>query len=153
RGGRARVALVVPPGYSAALGGGRPASLQLLVDGSDPQIVASATNTAAGVVAARRQALAGAAARGIGLEPAILYNPDQRTAVHIVPALVGVILTMTMVMLTSMAIARERERGTLEQLIVSPIRPSELIVGKIVPYVTIGYVQITLILFVGAAVF
>src|SRR6186713_3592589 len=60
---------------------------------------------------------------------------------------------MTMVLLTAMAIARERERGTLEQLIVSPIRPAELIVGKILPYIVIGYVQITLILFVGAAVF
>ncbi len=154
RSGAAKVGLVIPSGYSAALGAGRPARLQLLVDGSDPQTVASATNTAASLAAARSAALAGArAAAGIQLEPAILYNPDQRTAVHIVPGLVGVILTMTMVMLTSMAIARERERGTLEQLIVSPIRPAELIVGKIVPYVTIGYAQMTLILFIGAAVF
>jgi ABC-2 type transport system permease protein len=154
RSGQAHVALVVPPGYGERLASGRAAPLQLLVDGSDPQTVASATNTAASLAAARTAAIAGAAAHaGIALEPAILYNPDQRTAVYIVPGLVGVILTMTMVMLTSMAIARERERGTLEQLIVSPIRPGELIVGKIVPYVTIGYVQMTLILFVGAAVF
>jgi ABC-2 type transport system permease protein len=147
RSGHTKVALVVPPGYGADLARGRTASLQLVVDGSDPQTVASATNTAASLatVAGGRPAVA--------LEPAILYNPDQRTAVHIVPGLVGVILTMTMVMLTAMAIARERERGTLEQLIVSPIRPSELIIGKILPYVTIGYVQITLILFIGSIVF
>lgn len=69
------------------------------------------------------------------------------------PGLVGVILTMTMVMLTAMAIARERERGTLEQLIVTPLRSAELIVGKIVPYVAVGYVQMTLVLALGAAVF
>jgi ABC-2 type transport system permease protein len=146
RAGRAKVALVVPPGYGGDVAARRPAQLQLVVDGSDPQTVASATNTAASLAAATAQG-------AVDLEPAILYNPDQRTAVHIVPGLVGVILTMTMVMLTAMAIARERERGTLEQLIVSPIRPAELIIGKIVPYVTIGYVQITLILFVGSRVF
>jgi ABC-2 type transport system permease protein len=73
--------------------------------------------------------------------------------VYVVPGLVGVILTMTMVMLTAMAIARERERGTLEQLIVSPVRSVELMVGKIVPYVSIGYVQMTLILLAGRVVF
>ena len=149
RRGTARVGLVIPPDHASNLAAGRPAPVQLLVDGSDPQTVASASTTAASLAAA----LNGGAAGGIRLEPAILYNPDQRTAVYIVPGLVGVILTMTMVMLTAMAIARERERGTLEQLIVSPIRPAELIVGKILPYIVIGYVQITLILFVGAAVF
>jgi len=87
------------------------------------------------------------------IEPNTWYNPELKTAVYIVPGLVGVILTMTMVMLTSMALARERERGTLEQLIVSPVRPVELIVGKILPYVVIGYVQMTLILAAGVFVF
>jgi ABC-2 type transport system permease protein len=89
----------------------------------------------------------------IGLEVNTWYNPEIRTAVYVVPGLVGVILTMTMVMLTAMAIARERERGTLEQLIVSPIRSVELIVGKILPFVVIGYVQMSLILIVGHFVF
>ena len=89
----------------------------------------------------------------LSLEPTTWYNPDLKTSTYIVPGLVGVILTMTMVMLTAMAIARERERGTLEQLIVSPLKPAELIVGKIVPYVGIGYVQITLILLLGRVVF
>jgi ABC-2 type transport system permease protein len=153
RSGRARVGLVVPPGYGRELAAGRPARLQLLIDGSDPQTVASASSTASSLAAARSRELVAAPASGIALEPAVLYNPDQRTAVYIVPGLVGVILTMTMVMLTAMAIARERERGTLEQLIVSPIRSGELIVGKILPYVAIGYVQITLVLFVGSLVF
>ena len=69
------------------------------------------------------------------------------------PGLVGVILTMTMVMLTAMAIARERERGTLEQLIVSPVRPVELMIGKIMPFIAIGYVQMTLVFVLGRFVF
>ncbi|MEZ4293863.1 MAG: ABC transporter permease [Polyangiaceae bacterium] len=161
RSGKAKVALVVPPRYSSDLTVGRPAKLQLVVDGSDPQTVASATSTAASLVAARSGELmvkrlgAGAGAMGtpISIEPSTWYNPDLRTAVYIVPGLVGVILTMTMVMLTAMAIVRERERGTLEQLIVSPVKNVELVVGKILPYILIGYVQITLILLVGKLVF
>ncbi|HTE55996.1 MAG TPA: ABC transporter permease [Kofleriaceae bacterium] len=152
RSNRARVALVIPPRYAADLAAGRTAQVQLVVDGSDPQTVASATNTAASLVGARAAELVaarvgqGGAPVPIQLEPNTWYNPDLRTAVFIVPGLVGVILTMTMVMLTSMGIARERERGTLEQLIVSPVRNIELMVGKILPYVVAGYVQMTIIL-------
>lgn len=162
RSGRAKVALVVPPDYASEIVRGRVAHLELVVDGSDPQTVASATNTAASLAAARssqlavsRQARSGMslAPAGVSLEPSTWYNPDLRTAVYIVPGIVGVILTMTMVMLTAMAIARERERGTLEQLVVSPVRSWELVVGKIVPYVAIGYVQMTLILTTGQLVF
>ena len=162
RSGEARLALVVPVGYASDLVAGRTTRVQIVVDGSDPQIVASATNTAASLVAARsgellvaRLGRAGVPARGlpIEVEPAIRYNPDLRTAVFVVPGLIGVILTMTMVMLTSMAIARERERGTLEQLIVSPVKSVELVVGKILPYVGIGYVQMTLVLLVGRIAF
>jgi ABC transporter DrrB family efflux protein len=148
RKGDARVALVVPPGYASELARGRTATLQLVVDGSDPQTVASATNAAAGLAQARSQQRP-----RVVVEPATWYNPDLKTSIYIVPGLVGVILTMTMVMITAMAIARERERGTLEQLIVTPLRSGELIVGKILPYVVIGYVQMTLILFFGRLVF
>ncbi len=155
RKGDARVALVIPPRYSSHITRGWPVKVQLVVDGSDPQTVASATNTAASLVAARAGALAVQRLGDprISLEPTTWYNPDLRTAVFIVPGLVGVILTMTMVMLTSMAIVRERERGTLEQLIVSPVKSIELVVGKIVPYVGIGYVQVTLILIAGWLIF
>lgn len=163
RKGDARVAVVVPPRFAADLARGRTAPVQLVVDGSDPQTVASATNTAVSLVAARsskalvsRLVRLGAgplATQPITMEPLTWYNPDLRTAIYIVPGLVGVILTMTMVMLTAMAIARERERGTLEQLVVSPVRSHELVVGKILPYVVIGYVQMTLILLIGRFVF
>jgi len=158
RSGVARVALVVPPRYGSSITIGRAARVQLIVDGSDPQTVASATNTAASLVQADAAALVVKrlgrnAGEPVSLEANIWYNPEIRTAVYVVPGLVGVILTMTMVMLTSMAIARERERGTLEQLIVSPIKSVELVVGKIVPFIAIGYVQMTLILAAGRVVF
>ncbi|MCA9601259.1 MAG: ABC transporter permease [Polyangiales bacterium] len=161
RAGQAHVAIVIPPRYAADITKGRRATLSLIVDGSDPQTVASATNTAASLVAARSGELlvervgpiAAAGMGGIELVPNTWYNPDLRTAVYIVPGLVGVILTMTMVMLTSMALARERERGTLEQLIVSPVRRIELVIGKIVPYILIGYVQMTIIFTLGHFVF
>jgi ABC-2 type transport system permease protein len=158
---KARVAVVVPPDFGSNVVRGAQARLQLVVDGSDPQTVASATNTAASLVVARSgelllsrlSASGGPAVQPIELEPDTWYNPDLRTAVYVVPGLVGVILTMTMVMLTAMAIARERERGTLEQLIVSPIRPIELILGKIVPYTLIGYLQMTLVLLAARIIF
>jgi ABC-2 type transport system permease protein len=158
RGDLARVALVVPAGFSDDIATGAPARLQLVVDGSDPQTVASAMNSAAALVAARSGELVALrlgprGAPPMQIEPTTWYNPELRTAVFIVPGLIGVILTLTMVMLTSMAIVRERERGTLEALIVSPVRRGELIVGKIAPYVLIGYVQITLVLAVGKLFF
>jgi len=163
RRGDARVALVIPSRYGSDVVSGRTAEVQLVVDGSDPQIVASASNTLASLVTARagemmvarlsRTGSGAAAAIPLAVEPTTWYNPDLRTAVYIVPGLVAIILTMTMVMLTAMAIARERERGTLELIIVSPVRRVELIVGKILPYIFIGYVQMTLIFLVGKFVF
>jgi ABC-2 type transport system permease protein len=163
RSGRARVALVVPPELGSNQALGRPAEVQLVVDGSDPQTVGSATNTAATLVVARsgelqiarmrERGMVSTAGGGLGMAPTIWYNPEQRTAVYVVPGLVGVILTMTMVMLTAMAIARERERGTLEALIVSPARVIEIMLGKITPYIVIGYVQMTIVLLAGKWIF
>lgn len=155
RAGEARAAVVIPANYASDIVTGRRTSVQLVVDGSDPQTVASATNTAASLVSARASELALVRLGGapISLEPVTWYNPDLRTAIYIVPGLVGVLLTMTMVMLTAMAIARERERGTMEQLLVSPVTRGELIAGKIAPYVVIGYVQMTLILVAGHIIF
>lgn len=161
RGSVARVAVVIPANYERDLIRGTPTTVRLVLDGSDPQTVASATNTAASLVAARSAGLVLQRMRASGivpyepirLEPSTWFNPDLRTAIYIVPGLVGVILTMTMVMLTAMAIARERERGTLEQLIVSPVRSAELVIGKILPFIVIGYIQMTLIFLLGRYVF
>lgn len=162
RQGRARVALVLPSDFGESIRGGASTTAQLVVDGSDPQTVASASHTAASLfVGMSVQALlarvagtnASARTEPLRLEQTTWFNPELKTAVFVVPGLIGVILTTTMVMLTAVAIARERERGTLEQLIVSPVRRIELVAGKIVPYVLIGYVQMSLILAVGRAVF
>ena len=86
-------------------------------------------------------------------EVALFYNPEQRTAINIVPGLVGIILTMTMIMFTSAAIVRERERGNMEMLINTPVRPIELMIGKIIPYVFIGLIQTVIILGLGHVLF
>jgi ABC-2 type transport system permease protein len=160
RQGSVQVAIVIPPEFSSDLLRNRSTAVQLIVDGSDPQTVASARDTAQGLLQGGLVDLVTLAPsathsqpRTLRAEPAIWYNPDLRTAVFIVPGLTGVILTLTMVMLTSMAIARERERGTLEQLIVSPIKRLELILGKILPYIVIGYLQMSLILLTARYVF
>ncbi|MBK6812613.1 MAG: ABC transporter permease [Sandaracinaceae bacterium] len=154
RAGRAKVAVVFPDGYGAAVAARRGGTVQVIVDGSDPQTVASATSTAASLAADTSARLSVVrAAPLVATEPTVWYNPELRTAVFVVPGIIGVILTMTMVMLTSMAIARERERGTLEALIVSPVRGYELMIGKLLPYVAVGYVQVTLILAAGHVVF
>ncbi len=158
RGGVAHAALVFPARFARALARGEKGQLQLILDGTDPQVVASALETAASLIATRSGELqlatlsgmgARSAPRALSLEPSILYNPERRSAVNIVPGLIGILLTMTMTMFTSMAIARERERGTMEQLIVSPVRRLELMIGKIAPYVAIGYVQMSIVLALG----
>jgi ABC-2 type transport system permease protein len=81
------------------------------------------------------------------------YNPEQRTAVFIVPGLIGVILTMTTMLMTALAVVRERERGTFEFLIATPVRRAEVMIGKIIPYILVGFVQVALILALGALLF
>jgi ABC-2 type transport system permease protein len=81
------------------------------------------------------------------------YNPERRTAVFIVPGLVGVILTMTMMLMTALAVVRERERGTFEYLIATPVSRLEVMVGKILPYLVVGHVQVALVLFLGRVIF
>jgi len=116
-----------------------------------------AINAAASVAGVRNlQILARAAGRaGAPLEARVRprYNPGLRSPNYIVPGLVGVILTITMVLVTAMAIVRERERGTLEQLIVTPITKTELMLGKIAPYVGVGLIQMTAVLVLGRYVF
>jgi len=81
------------------------------------------------------------------------YNPGRVTQYNIVPALMGVVLTMTMVIITALAITRERERGTMESLLVTPLRPLEVMTGKVIPYVIVGYIQVLLILFAAYSLF
>ena len=126
------------------------AAVQLLVDGSEPIIDSVARGLVQVPLPPRRGTVA---PRTSPFEVLTEYNPERRTAVQIVPALIGVILNMTMVIFTAAAIVRERERGNFELLITTPIRPAELMAGKLVPYVFIGLLQTTLVLIVGAWIF
>src|SRR4051812_36836288 len=81
------------------------------------------------------------------------YNPENITQYNVVPGLMGVVLTMTMVVITALAITRERERGTMENLLATPVRPAEVMVGKILPYIAVGYIQVTLILLAARFIF
>src|SRR5256714_9410541 len=155
--GAAQAGIVVPADYPRDLARGRTATVQVIMDASDPLSSQAALAAAAGVAQMRNLAILSAAAgrTTLPLEARVRprYNPGLRSAVYIVPGLVGVILTLTLVLVTAMAIVRERERGTLEQLIVTPITKTELMLGKIAPYVGVGLVQMTTVLVVGRFVF
>lgn len=124
---------------------------QWIADGSDT-IIASAIKSLRGMPLA--ELLDRPVNRGTPtFEVTLLYNPEQRTVVNIVPGLVAIILTMTMIMFTSAAIVRERERGNMEMLISTPVRPIELMIGKIIPYIFIGVIQVSIILGLGRVLF
>jgi len=148
--GEISVGIVIPPDFERRRLGSDRAVAQILVDGSEPMVEAVARGLAAVPMPARA---ADYPARTPGFEVRTEYNPERRTAVQVVPALIGVILNMTMVIFTAAAIVRERERGNLELLIATPIRSWELMAGKLLPYVLIGLLQTTLILIVGVSIF
>ena len=150
--GRVKAALIIPPDFSLDYKRGRTASAQVVVDAVDP-LAASAAISAAGlasgtgIAALTRGASQSTPAIDVRVRPR--YNPGLVSAYNIVPGLVGVLLTMTLVAITSMALVRERERGTLEQLIVTPVTRTSVILGKILPFVIVGYVQMSVILLLG----
>jgi len=156
-GGQAQAAIIVPNDFARELVRGTTATIQIIVDASDPLSSQAALAAAAGVAQIRNLAiLSGAAGRDqIPIEARVRprYNPGLRSPTYIVPGLVGVILTLTMVLVTAMAVVRERERGTLEQLIVTPINKTELMLGKITPYVGVGLIQMSAVLLLGRFVF
>jgi ABC-2 type transport system permease protein len=152
RQGKIAVGLAIPRDFERRLALRDRAPAQLLIDGSDPALLMAARGLSALPVAVRNVPPP-VRAQQATLELRAFYNPERRSAVQIVPALIGVILTMTMVLFTAVAIVRERERGNLELLINTPVRTTELMLGKILPYVAIGMVQTTLILLLGRFVF
>ncbi len=154
--GAASAALVIPTDYDRRLARGEAASAQVIVDAADPQSSSAALAAAQLAAAARSQALAapqGSAGPRVDLRVRPWYNPEQRSAVFIVPGIVGVLLTITMTLITSTSVVRERERGTLEQLVVTPIGKTSLMLGKLVPFILAGYVQMTVILTLGWLIF
>ena len=155
--GRARAGVVIPWSYPRDLARGRRTVVQVVVDATDPlasQAAIASAQAVGRVISLRELGRAGTMpVLPVDVRVRPRYNPGLRTANNIVPGLMGVILTLTLVAVTSMAIVRERERGSLEQLIVTPLTRLELMLGKIAPYVLVGYVQITVVLLVGRWIF
>jgi ABC-2 type transport system permease protein len=158
--GTVQFMVVIPPDFSRQLVRGERPALLVAADATDPSAAGNAIAALGSVVpAAIAHDLPGAlrplAARPPSFEVRVhkRYNPEGLSRYNIVPGLVGTILTMTMVMLTSLAMTRERERGTMENLLATPVRPSEVMVGKILPYVVMGYVQLGVILVAAVLLF
>jgi ABC-2 type transport system permease protein len=156
--GEADVALIIPPDFGDDLLRGQSTSVQMLVDGSNPNVAQTALFAGGLVGQAESEAdIAAAAARlgqnatsgGIDLRPVVLYNPSMLNVAFMVPGLIGMILQMQAILLTAFAIVRERERGTLEQLVVTPVRSAELMLGKVVPYVVVAFAAVAASLAVG----
>ena len=158
--GDVQFVLVLPPDFTRRLLRGEHPSMLLAADASDPAATGNALSALNGIA---QRALSHDAAGALGavqqdaapydIRVQRRYNPDGLTRYNIVPGLIGVILTMTMVMMTALAMTRERERGTMENLLATPARPFEVMVGKIAPYILIGYVQVAVILVAARVLF
>ncbi len=152
--GDASVGLVIPPGFGSDLMAGRSPRVQMVFDGSDANtanvILSYATQivTAYSAGAARPGPvrLQGMASGMIVPEPRVWFNPDLKSSNYMVPGVVGLVLMIITMTLTSLAVVKEKEIGTLEQLLVSPIRPYELILGKLIPFTLIGFVDVVVVL-------
>ncbi|HET6701519.1 MAG TPA: ABC transporter permease [Gemmatimonadaceae bacterium] len=155
--GDAAAAIIVPPEFASDLKRGRGAQAQVIVDAADP--LSSQAAIAAASLAGARSAAELAPRAPPQIAPAVdvrvrpWYNPEGRNSPYIVPGIIGILLTMTMVSITGAAIVRERERGTLEQLVVTPIGKTSLMLGKTIPFAVVGYLQVTVILLLGKLLF
>jgi ABC-2 type transport system permease protein len=157
--GAARAGLIVPAGYSADLARRGAAQVAFAIDGSDPTVANTALAAAQTIGQAKsaeivqamlsRSGLNVSDMPGLDVRTRVWYNPDLASANYMIPALIGVILQMLTAMLTALAIVRERELGTIEQLIVTPLKSWELVVGKIVPYVLIAFFDTVEVLLIG----
>ena len=150
--GRASVGIHIPPDYSRRLLSGQTATFLVLVDGSDSSVASQSLNVANAIAlreSLERSIPVTASSRTLPVEarPKVLFNPDSRSANFLIPGMLAVLIQIMTVMLTALAIVRERERGTLEQLYMTPVRPLGLMIGKIVPYAVVAYAELSIMLF------
>ncbi|MEW6336868.1 MAG: ABC transporter permease [Acidobacteriota bacterium] len=138
--GEARLALTIPAGFGADRAAGRPGTVQLVADGSDATSGTAGLSFGANLL--QQVTRDGGLAPLVELRPVVLYNPDLLSRNFMVPGVLAMIIMVMTMMLTSMALVRESELGTMEQLLVTPFTPSHLIVGKLVPYALVGFVEI-----------
>ena len=160
RRGEANFVVVIPPDFERDVIRGRNPEILVAADASDPSATGGAVAALWGIVGvAIRETLAGPTGPAAGpAQPFSVvvhrhYNPEGRTSTNIVPGLLAIILSMTMVMITAVAIVKESERGTMEMLIATPVRPAEVMLGKILPYVFVGYVQTVVFLAAARLIF
>jgi ABC-2 type transport system permease protein len=160
--GRAAVALVVPRGFADRLAGGESARLQLIADGSESNVAIAALNYASVITGRQAEAVlrerlvrAGLDVRQaqVQAQPRVWYNPELKSRNFMVPGILAELLLLMTMILTSLAIVKEKENGTLEQLIVTPLKPFELVLGKLLPFALIGLVDIVLVLLVALLLF
>jgi len=147
--GKASVGVVIPPDYHDQRSRGLPAKILVLIDGSDSTVSAGALAAVNGLVASENLEVLAHDARGgmpLSAQPIILFNPEGRTANYIIPGLVAILMQMIAIFLASGSVVRERERGTMEQLMVTPVDPLGLMLGKVAPYLFLGLGETALIL-------
>jgi ABC-2 type transport system permease protein len=155
--GRASVGVEVPPDFARRRVNGQPADILVLIDGSDSSLSGQALAAANGMTLSRSltelASRTGVKDLAIRTHPLLLFNPDSRSANLLIPGLVAILLTFSGTLLAAFAIVRERERGTLEQLMVTPASPVAVVFGKLLPYLALAFVQLLFILFLMTVVF
>jgi ABC-2 type transport system permease protein len=150
---KARVALIIPQDFAKQLQRDSEILVQIIIDAADPNAAASIQNYCKAVINNYNQAHNTALALPFNVEPTIWFNPDLKSSYFFVPGILALLLIMISALLTSITITREKETGTMEQILVSPVRPHEIIVGKVLPYVFLAYMDASLILLTGIILF
>lgn len=160
--GDVKVGIAIPPDFSRKTSSGRRAGVQVIVDATDSMSASSAISAASmlGMLGSQRILISELSRRGIHPPKGAIdvrvrpwYNPDFVTSWYMVPGIIGILLTMTLTIMMAIAIVRESEQGTLEQLLVTPLRPWELLTSKVVPYVLIAYMQLMIAIMCGIYIF
>ncbi|MBI3450659.1 MAG: ABC transporter permease [Acidobacteria bacterium] len=146
------VAIVIPHDYARRVHREEPAEVQVLLDASDPMSVSAAMDAASAVALDQSLRLSGEAPR-VTLARRAWYNPDLESSRYIVPGLLAVILTLTLVLMTVLSVTREQERGTMEMIITTPVGKVEFLFGKLLPYLGIAYFELTIVLAIARFVF
>jgi ABC-2 type transport system permease protein len=146
--GRVKTGLIIPPKFSRDVLSAKGTQLQLIIDGTDSNPANAALATSQSIIAsfAQKEGLVPVAVSPIDFRPRLWYNPDLKSTYFMIPGLIGFLIQLIVPMITATAIVREKEQGNIEQLLVTPIKPFELMVGKLIPYVCVGLIMATLII-------
>jgi ABC-2 type transport system permease protein len=154
--GQVWAGLVIPAGYGEEVSGGGKAQVGFVIDGSDPSVASTVFSAAQSVgqahsteIAQRQLGLDPEAMPGVTVRPRVWYNPEMRSANFMIPGIIGIVLYFLTALFTSMSIVREREQGTIEQLIVTPVKSLEMVIGKVIPYVFIAFFDVLEVLAIG----